>query len=387
MKAVSLLVLFVCLALLSVSFNVKASSPAYVITDSAVVTSDTTATLFGNITNYGSYNNLTAGFQYGVGSLYITKNDGNSSPPSPPYPNYIQSWSNGDSSAGHDIGGLIVTVDTTAGNTQIAAVTFCVYQAGTGLTITGGFETIVDKISEYAELSCGPEGLHEYLGIRHNGSHATSFEVSFTNSVWAVSFTVSEYANVGTIGTYYTKTQFSATPNITETIPAKSILFSAMTFTGSANTISYDVGHKRIEQLSGAGSGTSVDISNGDYENSDLLNSSSVIIKPHFFSSIGVEFNAIVLTYAYSRHSFNAPIIDLTPCTVYKYRAFVRISPTGSMVAYGSIKTFTTTGVCPSDIFMGTMFNGLILLVFVALVVLFFIAAFWIRRHRGGFSS
>jgi hypothetical protein len=316
-----------------------------VTTDNAALTANTTVKMFGNVTDYGPYSTLTSGFF--IGSTRY--NDGSSSPTAPPYPAFVQAWSKVEAYCGTNcwIASSTITVNTTAGDSQMAAVNVCASQPGTGISINGGFTTVIDRTGDPNVAGCAGFGLRYYIALRHYGSHATSFTATFTpnNVVFASVFTVSEFGNLGSTGATYIKNQTSAHPNITETIPPQSVLFADFGTYGNALPLVWSPGHEAVSACDAASSSVCAHV--GYNQNGDMTNASSVIVEPQYAGSSQFDITAVELIYISPPAAFTVTVSDLQACRRYSYRAFVAASGSSSPVAYGSTKTFLTLGECP----------------------------------------
>jgi len=337
---------------------VASTTTTSVETGLATLLTNTSVEMAGNITDYGTWSTLTAGFFLNG----QRKEDGSSSPAAPPYPNFIQGWNARDAANPPTISSTVVTVDTTEGYSQVVALGACQSQAGTGIAVSGGFTVLINRVSE--DVFCGGNGMRYLLGVRMNGSAAASFTATYTpGTLYGVNIYVAEYANTGLAGQVYTKVQNAAEPFITETIPAQSVLFAYATETDNVAATTFINGNDRYRACNVLPGG-SVCIAAGDKENGDLSTPASVTVQPHYAAPHTVDFNAVELTFISPPEAFTVTVSGLTECAQYRYRAFVSATGGSSPIAYGAERTFFTGGTCPFDVV-----NWLMLATFLVFVV------------------
>jgi len=338
---------------------VASTTTTSVETGLATLLTNTSVEMAGNITDYGTWSTLTAGFFLNG----QRKEDGSSSPASPPYPNFIQGWNARDAADPPTIASTVVTVDTTEGYSQVIALAACASQDGTGISISGGFTVLINRVTDQATI-CGSK-MRYVLGVRMNGAAVASFTATYTpGTLRGVNIYVAEYANLGLTGQVYTKvSEFEQEPFITETIPAQSVLFAYATHSDNVAATTFVNGNDRYRACNVLPGG-SVCIAAGDKENADTADPASVTVQPHYFSAHTVDFNAVELTFISPPEAFSVTVSGLTECAQYRYRAFVSATGGSGPVAYGAERTFMTGGTCPFDIM-----NWLLLATFLVFVV------------------
>lgn len=360
---------------LSLSGNSLAITNPNVTTQAVTDIGTNNVTGHGTITDFGSYNNLTAGFDYwSTGSHTQIQETYHVAGTQYPTFNNKSSMANGDAS--HLINNATLFFNTVSGGTQIAIIVLCTYVTGVQIYLSG-FTTIIDYTS--SNLICGA-GVRIYMGSRLSGGQSSSFIATFSpsNSVWGVTFSAFEYIEVALIDSVITQWNgtLSTQQAITRLTPAKTNMFAVAINTNNRDVQVAVEGHLRDTRCESIIS--FICIGGGDNENSDMTNSSNKQIKFQYLTSQQIEWVSVFLHFYQTPIIFSKYINGLLECTIYYIRSYVSPSNSSSPIAYGNTISFITIGTCPVNPFFGWV----LIMGYIALMTMFVVSAYKFGKWR-----